>query len=76
MKDNSAENRILCIVPVVVIVLRPFFPRFSDRVGDDFFTDQPVAETVRPRGAGNGCAAYPATMDAGPVGHDVLHRQG
>lgn len=37
--------------------------------------DQSVAEAVRPGSAGNSCAADKATLDAGPVGHDVLHRE-
>lgn len=66
----------MCIVPIVVIVIRLVFPRFSGHVDDDFFADQSVAETVRARGAGNGRAAYPALVDAGPIRYDMLHRQG
>lgn len=38
--------------------------------------DQPASETLRARSAGNGRAADTAAVDAGPVGHDLLHREG
>lgn len=37
--------------------------------------DQPSAETLRARGAGDGGAVDTAAVDAGPVGHDLLHRE-
>lgn len=37
------------------------------------FIDKPVAEKVRPRSTGDGRAVDTTVVDAGPVGHDVLH---
>lgn len=39
------------------------------------YADQPSPETLRARSAGDGGAVDPAAVDAGPVGHDLLHRE-
>lgn len=39
----------------------------------DLYADKSVAEAIRARSAGDCCASDPSAVDAGPIGHDVLH---